>query len=491
MALRLARPFLAWTEREAYLVALGAMYAVILVWLLPFEVVQDTWLTLVGGREIAAAGLPTHDSLTVMTSGERWIEQQWAAKLVFYGLVELGGLHLALLVHVAVLVAAFVGAMAAARALGASRTAVFWVAAASMFVSPWAWQMRSQTFAFPLFVALLWLLASDSRSPSRRVLLVVPLLALWSNVHGSVVLAAALVGLRGVTIVARAKGRGEPAAKLRAGFLLAAPAVAIVASPYGLALLGYYRSLILNPAIGRYVDEWGPSTFPRDWAFFALAGAAVWLLGRSRAATGFEKLALLATIASALTAGRNAVWFSLCTVVVLPSVVEEVWRVRRFEAPTRVRAVVWLARANVAAAAALVAGTVAFERDATAAYPARAAATVADVAASDETVRVLAADRYADWLLWSEPQLAGRVAYDVRFEMFTPAQFRRLAAFEARLGRDWKRFADGYRVVVLDRRANPALERAFRRERGARVLYRDGSLAVVLRSREHADAPTA
>jgi hypothetical protein len=481
MALRLTRRFLAWTEQEAYLVAIGAMYAIVLVWLMPFEVVQDTWLTLVGGREIARNGLPSHDTLTVLTSGERWVEQQWAAKLAFYGLVQLGGLSLALLVHVGVLVAAFAGAMAAARAFGASRTAVFWVAAASMFVAPWAWQMRSQTFAFPLFVGLLWLLVSDSRSPSRRVLLAVPLLAVWANVHGSVVLAAALVALRGLTL-ACARGPREPSARLRAAVLLAAPAASVVASPYGLALVDYYRSLILNPMIGRYVDEWGPSTFPRDAAFFVLAGVALWLAARSRRATVFEKLALLAVIASGLAAGRNSVWLSLCALVVLPPIVDEVWRVGRFEAPVRARAVVWLARANVAVVVALTAATVVIGRDPAAAYPEPAAAAIAKLAAADSSIRVLASDRHADWLLWAEPSLAGRVAYDVRFEMFEPAQFRQLAAFNGRVGSDWKRFADGYRVIVVDRHANAGLERAFRREPGVSLLYRDDSVAVVLRA---------
>jgi hypothetical protein len=488
MPVRLGRTFLAWTERDAYLVAIGAMYAIALVWLMPFEVVQDTWLTLVGGREIAANGLPTHDSLTVMTNGARWIEQQWAARLGFYALVELGGLNFALLVHVAVLVASFAGGMAGARSLGASRTAVFWTAAGTMFVAPWAWQMRSQTFAFPLFIAVLWLLVSDSRAPSRRVLLVLPLLAVWANVHGSVVLAAALVALRGLTMVPAALRSRTRSELLRAFVLLVVPGACVLASPYGLSLVDYYRSLLLNQAIGRYVVEWAPSTFPRDWAFFALAGVAVWLAARSRRGTAFEKLALLTTMASGLMATRNAVWFSLCALVVLPAFADEVWRLHRFEAPARARAVVWLARANVAVLVAGVAATVALGRDAAQTFPAPAAEKVAAAAAADPSLRVLASDRYADWLLWREPALAGRLAYDVRFEMLTPAQIRQIAAFEARLGPNWKEFANGYRLVVIDRRANPELDRVFRRERGARVLYEDAAVSVVLRS--HAEAGT-
>jgi hypothetical protein len=62
---------------------------------------------------------------------------------------------------------------------------------------------------------------------------------------------------------------------------------------------------------------------------------------------------------------------------------------------------------------------------------------------------VLANEASADWLLWRLPELRGRIAYDVRFEVLTPAQIRRLLVwrkFEPR----WQRAADGYSIVVDD-----------------------------------------
>ena len=59
--------------------------------------------------------------------------------------------------------------------------------------------MRAQNSAPLLFVAVVSLLVTDARAPSRRVLWVVPLnSALWSNLHGTVVLAAVLVAAAGV-----------------------------------------------------------------------------------------------------------------------------------------------------------------------------------------------------------------------------------------------------------------------------------------------------
>ncbi len=47
--------------------------------------VGDSWMTLVGGREIVEHGLPHHDAIGVITAGRTWTDQQWLAQLAFYG----------------------------------------------------------------------------------------------------------------------------------------------------------------------------------------------------------------------------------------------------------------------------------------------------------------------------------------------------------------------------------------------------------------------
>ncbi len=54
-----------------------------------------------------------------MTHGVRWVDQQWLAQLVMYEVQHLGGLQLLTRLYVLVTVAAFAGAVAAARDLGA------------------------------------------------------------------------------------------------------------------------------------------------------------------------------------------------------------------------------------------------------------------------------------------------------------------------------------------------------------------------------------
>src|SRR5207248_1629419 len=118
--------------------------------------------------------------------------------LALYGLVCAGGTGLLVAACASCVVAAFVTAAVAARFAGASARSVTLLVPASLVVAPWLLQLRTQTLALPLFVTVYALLARDARMPSHRVYLVVPLLVLWGNLHGSAALGALLVAGHGM-----------------------------------------------------------------------------------------------------------------------------------------------------------------------------------------------------------------------------------------------------------------------------------------------------
>ena len=101
--------------REALPLALLAFYAGVLAGLAQFELVGDSWLTLVSGREVVQHGLPQHDQLMALSLGARWVDQQWLAQVVFYELARLGGIQAAVILHVLLLAGAFAIAVVAAR----------------------------------------------------------------------------------------------------------------------------------------------------------------------------------------------------------------------------------------------------------------------------------------------------------------------------------------------------------------------------------------
>jgi hypothetical protein len=461
-------------EENGTLVLVLAAFSIVMLAALKDGLVVDGWMALVSGREIAHHGLPSHDTLAVMTDGARWIDQQWLAQLALYGLWSLGGVRLTLLVHAALVVGALAGAAVLARRLGASARATTWVCIPVLIAYyPVASVLRPQTFAYPLFVAVLWLLVTDARGPSRLVFATLPLLVLWANVHGSALLGAGLVALAGIVRLVQAR-RIPPAAVA----LVVAPWVCLLASPYALHLPAYYEKILVGGHFSRFVSEWAPTTLTAETAaIYLLVVGGAWLVGRAGDRISlFEKLAFFATAVLAFQAVRNTAWLGLTALAVLPVLVDTIRRPA--VEPGRLNRL--LATAILAGAVVAVAG-VATEpaKWFTAGFPPAGATAAAKAAGS--AGQVFATSPYADWLLWREPQLRGRLAFDARFELLTSDQVEKIAGVQGRVG-DWKNVLRDYRVIVLDRRKDVALRKALVRSRTMDVVHVDRSVVVLRRA---------
>src|SRR5437870_13096412 len=66
------------------LAVLIALFGAVLLVIGPKLFVPDSWLTLVAGREVAHHGLPHHETLTTLSAGHRWTDQQWLAQFLYY-----------------------------------------------------------------------------------------------------------------------------------------------------------------------------------------------------------------------------------------------------------------------------------------------------------------------------------------------------------------------------------------------------------------------
>lgn len=459
-------------EDGLLVIALGA-FAIVIVLALRKDLVVDGWMALVSGRWIAQHGLPSHDALTVWTHGRRWTDQQWLAQLALYGLWRLGGIKLALLVHALLVTSGITGAALIARTRGATARSVTWIAIPVLIAYyPVASVMRPQTFAFPLFVATLWLLLADARRPSRRVFATLPILVLWTNLHGSVLLGAMLVSLAGlVSMVPRRRPSGHGLV------LLLAPWACVFASPYAPHLPSYYEKILVGGHFKQFVTEWAPTTLTATTAaVYLVVLGGLWLLGRAgREAPLLDQLVFALTAVLAFEAVRNTAWIGLVALAVLPPLVDRlrgpVVEPRRLN---RILAVTILAAVVISVAGVAAKPTSWF----TTGFPAAAAQATAAAAGGDG--RVFATSPYADWLLWSRPALTGRVAFDARFELLSTAQLQRIARFQARAG-SWLDTARGYSVFVVDRAANHALARSLIRRLPARVVFSSPQVVVLRR----------
>src|SRR2546423_335750 len=406
-------------EREGLLVVVCGALTAFWAFAAPYWLEADSWLTLLGGREIHERGIPRTDELAVLTHGQQWVDQQWLAQVFFWNLTRLGGIRLDLLVTIALLVAPLLLAVRVARRRGASPISI--VPFLALAALPLTSFLRAQLFSQLAFVVLLALLVRESREPSRRVFLAFPLLVLWANLHGAVVVGAALVALLGACELAAR--RPWP----RAAALLVAPWLCLVATPYGLDTVGYYKATIANPVLRQTVTEWMSPTFTgrHGILLFLLACAGVALVvKRPRDLTRFELAALVLTLAGAMLAVRSIAWFAYACVMLLPPPGGSPREAAARE-PNRLHAVPALVMA-VVAFGAIAAIAVTPTSKLTRQWPPEAAAAVRQVTRADPNARVLAANRYGDWLLYELPDLRGRIAFDGRWELLDTEQAKQV-----------------------------------------------------------------
>jgi hypothetical protein len=212
--------------------------------------------------------------------------------------------------------------------------------------------------------------------------------------------------------------------------------------------------------------------------FYALGFGAVWVLARNRQATGFEQLALLLLLVAGMLAMRNMVWFSLTAMIVLPRLLAASLPETDQGAGRAVRLGLPLAAAAVAAAVALTVVSRPndwYDRG----FAPEIAGAVAAAADRREGVPVVADLGTADWLLWREPSLRGRIQYDARLELLSKRQLLSLYHWQNHIG-DWQRLQGCRALVLVDVANDPLTEPSLLRGPGVSRLYRDHGVSLLL-----------
>ena len=257
------------------------------------------WLAALGGFITSHGSIPAGVPFATAPTGH-WHNAIVLAELVFHGLeAGLGdrGLVLAQLIAVAVTVIVL---LRDARAAGASeKGAGTAVLIAAIGAAPALVIARVQLFSLVLFVVLMALLRAETRRPSRRIWLVLPVVALWSNLHGAVLIAA------GVTFaylaIERFRHDRWTTIAVAAGVL-----VALCVTPAGLSTIGYYKGLLTNQAAAQGAGLWGPLslTAPLDVVLVLAAIALGFQLRRARPAL-WELVVAVALAVATVKASRS------------------------------------------------------------------------------------------------------------------------------------------------------------------------------------------
>ena len=304
------------------------------------------WLDALGRIIVRRGSIPNHIPWASAPS-TGWHNVPVLAELIFRGLIAAAGERGLLAAQVVAVGAALAITAWDLRREGADEFAGAFVLLIVVLGSLSVFAVvRSQLFSVLLFPVLIALLRADARSPSRRIWLLVPLFALWSNLHGAALVGVAVAG----AYLIFGRGRRDP---LLSGAVVVSSAVALSITPALQHTPDYYYGLLRNEAARRGEGLWAPLSLTSGFDLLLIAAALTLLVlaFRGRPAL-WETIALVGLVVLTVKTARSGVW--LLFLAAAPAA-----RSLRFERERRLRVAVPLVlTAGVLAVFGLVRGPV-------------------------------------------------------------------------------------------------------------------------------------
>jgi hypothetical protein len=381
----------------------------------------DTFFHIAAGtRMLADHAVLYSDPFSYTFAGASWEAHEWLAEVAMAASYQLGGWSL-LLVLFAVVAASTAGLLAyhLGRWLDWRAHALITILALSCMTP--SLLARPHLFALPLlelWTAGLVIARSKRCAPSFALL---PLMALWANIHGSFLLGLALVAGLGLEAIASDKDRVT--ALRQWGSFAAGSVVAALLNPHGLAGLLFPLHMTAAAALS-HVAEWQPTDFSQFQPFEFVMLAAIYVFTtRGVKLPPWRALIVLGLLYMALLHQRHQIVFALAAPLLLA---EPLARAFGKSGTSPSRDATKLSTALSLAMVALVIGTAALRL----AIPAaRVDSPVAPITALDHVPPELRAERvlndysFGGYLIFS----GVRAFVDSRVELYGDAFLERYA----------------------------------------------------------------
>lgn len=286
---------------------------------------SDFFWHLAIGRDIAAHGAPRVDVYSWTVPGRAVLPDQWLGELVLYAAYAIGSWTGTIALR-ALTVGALIGIVVWTALAERPRRPFIAVIASlpAIAVSRFAWTDRPELFGLLCFAILIALLRAIRRGSFTAFALCVPLVLLWTNLHGSYAL-----GLGLVLVVALERALVDPSRRRRYAAVALACVVATFVTPAGLATWTSSGGHFLAPP--RYVQEEGtPDVTSLPGLLFSVALlatlATAMLAPRARSRDVLFEIAVLVPVAFvSLTATRHLVFLPIAAAPFLSLWGPEAW----------------------------------------------------------------------------------------------------------------------------------------------------------------------
>ncbi len=266
----------------------------------------DSYSHVAIGRWIIAHGaVPRTDPFSFSMHGAPWVDFEWLSEVLYAAFYGLSGWAGVVALAAAAIALAFGLLMRFLLRELAPTPALLMVMAAVALAAP---HMLARPHVLTLPIMVVWTAAlvrsMDRHAPPPYWAL--PLLVLWANLHGSVVVALGLIGPAVLEALLEEQRNAWPSIALRWLPFTALAIVACCLTPYGAApLLMPLKTLGLGHALNMIV-EWRPQDFAHFGIFEALLLGSIFGLSRGVTLPVVRVLVVLGLMHFALAQVRNA-----------------------------------------------------------------------------------------------------------------------------------------------------------------------------------------
>jgi hypothetical protein len=285
---------------------------------------SDTlWQIKIGQWIINNGAMPYTDIWSFTRFGEPWMSSSWLSQVLFaiaYGPSDWSGPVILTSLAVGATIAIFIYLLSAY--LDPARSIL--LGALALLQSATHFFARPHVLALPVMLAFVGglMAAADRRSHPSWLLL--PLMALWANLHGGFVLGLALIGPIGLEAIWCAEPGRRIRLAVRWGLFGLAALAASCCTPYGWGtLLGAAKILTLGKLLS-LIWEWMPADFSKFSFFEATLLALIAFAFHYRLKLSVPRIMLLVgLIWMALSHVRNIEVFAFLAPLVLAKPIAE------------------------------------------------------------------------------------------------------------------------------------------------------------------------